>query len=394
MKRLFIALAFLLSACATAPPPAQVSPIDAAISRAPFDRAFWSILIEDEDGRVLYARNDDKLTIPASNRKLFEAATVVDCLGADGRLATTIWREGEDLVLVGDGDPSLGSWRYERSDDFARVAETLQQQGIARVRDVIADVSAFDRDTFPGGWKHGNLGSDYAAPVDALTWGESEIANDRAVADSALHAATALRDALFARGIAITGTPRVQTEPRAWSEKLLSLPSPFVAHLLSAVLKNSHNLYAEMLLKRIASVTPASYDAALARERSFLVSEVGLDPGSFRFVDGSGLAPDDLLTPRTAVAMLRWMNHPYRRGLWWSLLAQPGNEGTLRRRLVTLEHRVRAKTGTINGVNALSGIIAMDDGRYRYFSVIVNHHTGEEREANRIIDEIVTFAAK
>lgn len=395
MKRLIAALALVAGACATSTPaPPQVPPIDAAMARPPFDRAFWSVLIEEEDGRVVYARNEDKLTIPASNRKLFGAAAIVDCLGADGRLVTTIWRDGEDLVLVGDGDPSLGSWRYERSDDFERVAETLQQRGVMRVRDVIADVSAFDRETIPGGWKHGNIGSDYAAPVDALAWGESEIANDRAVADAALHAATALRDALFARGIQITGTPRVQTEPRVWSERLLSLPSPFVAHLLSAVMKNSHNLYAEMLLKRISPVAPASYDLGLARERAFLTAEVGLDPGSFRFVDGSGLAPDDLLTPRAAIAMLRWMNHPSRRGLWWSVLAQPNNEGTLRRRLVTLEHRVRAKTGTINGVNALSGIIAMNDGSYRYFSVIVNHHIGESSEANGIIDEIVALAAK
>jgi hypothetical protein len=79
-----------------------------------------------------------------------------------------------------------------------------------------------------------------------------------------------------------------------------------------------------------------------------------VEPSDFSFADGSGLSPDDLVTPRAIVKMLRWMNDPVRRGYWWATLAQPANEGTLRRRLVTLEHRLRGKTGTINGVNALS----------------------------------------
>ena len=339
---------------------------------------------------MLYSRNADKLTIPASNRKLFAAATIVDCLGVDAQLTTEIWRDGEDLVLVGDGDPSLGSWRYERSDDFERAALELQQRGITRVRDVIADVSLFDRVLIPGTWKYGNLGEDYAAPVDALAWGESEVWKDRSVPDPGLHAATALRDALFARGIEITGVPRVNTEKRAWGERLLALPSPFLAHLLHAVLKNSHNLYAEMLLKRIGG---GSYEPAFALERAYLAREPHIDANAFRFVDASGLSPDDLVTPQATIKMLRWMNDPSRRATWWPILAQPNNDGTLRRRLVPLEDRFRGKTGTINGVNALSGIIAMPDGTYRYFCAVANHHIGASSDANRILDAMVLYTA-
>ncbi len=92
--------------------------------------------------------------------------------------------------------------------------------------------------------------------------------------------------------------------------------------------------------------------------------------------------------------LLRWMNEPSRRAFWWPILAQPNNEGTLRRRLVTLEDRLRGKTGTINGVAALSGIIAMPEGRFRYFSIMVNHHIGEGDEAVKIIDEIVMWSAE
>ncbi len=392
--RVVLAAALALTACTTTAPP-QPHPlpaqIDELLAREPFDRAFWSVLIEEDDGRVLYARNAGKLTIPASNRKLYASAFIADCLGLDSQLRTEIWRDGDDLVLRGDGDPSLGSWRYERDGDFDRLAQELRARGITRVRDVIADVSLFDRVVYPGGWKLGNIGSDYAAPVDALSWGENEIPVDRAVADAGLHVATALRDALFLWGVEITGTPRVNVEPRTWSERVTTLDSPFVGDLLRAVLKNSHNLYAEMLLKRAGGGT---YANAFAMESAFLTSDGGLDPGSFNFVDGSGLAPDDLLTPESTIRVLRWMNHPSRRAFWWATLAQPANEGTLRRRLLPLDARVRGKTGTINGVNALSGIIAMPDGRYRYFSVMVNHHIGDGDEAVAIIDRVVMLAAR
>ena len=388
LRSVVLAAALLFAGCATTTAPAP-DPIDALIEREPFDRAFWSILIEEEDGRVLYARNSGKLTIPASNRKLFSSAFLSSCLGLDTQLRTEVWRDGDDLVLRGDGDPSLGSWRYERDGELDRLAQELRARGLTRVRDVIADVSLFDRVLYPGGWKIGNIGSDYAAPVDALAWGENEIPVDRAVLDPAMHAANALRDALFMQGVEITGAVRVNVEPRAWGERLAVLESPFIGELLRTVLKNSHNLYTEMLLKRAGGGT---YAHAFALERAFLTSEVSVDGGSFNFVDGSGLAPDDLLTNRAAIRVLRWMNHPSRRAYWWATLAQPANEGTLRRRLLTLEERMRGKTGTINGVNALSGIIAMPDGRYRYFSVIVNHYAGAE-SAVPLIDQIVLLAS-
>jgi len=357
----------------------------------PNDPSLYFVLVQDDDGRVLYSRNGDRRYVPASNRKLFAAATIANCLGLDTRLHTRIRREGEDLVIVGDGDPSLGSWRYERTEDFNGVADLLVRRGVTRVRDVIADVSAFDRATIPGTWKVGNLGSDYSAPVDAIAWGENEIPTDRAVPDPGLHAANAMREALVSRGIAVTGATRVNTEKRVWSGELVAdLPSPFVVQLLTTVLKNSHNLYAEMLFKRSSDGT---YDASFALERAFATREAGVAANDFRFRDGSGLSPDNLVTPRAVIDLLRWMNDPSRRGIWWPLLAQPANEGTLRRRLVTLEHRLRGKTGTINGVAALSGIIAMPDGHYRYFSIAVNHDAGDGDEAVKVIDSIVETIA-
>jgi D-alanyl-D-alanine carboxypeptidase/D-alanyl-D-alanine-endopeptidase (penicillin-binding protein 4) len=162
---------------------------------------------------------------------------------------------------------------------------------------------------------------------------------------------------------------------------------------LMTVLKNSHNLYAETLYKDVAAGgdKPASYQAAREIETAFLKDEVGIDPAEFRFVDGSGLAPDDLVTPAAIVKILRWMNDPARRSVWSTVMAVPGGEGTLRLRLTNIGDRMRGKTGTVAGVNSLAGFVSGRDGRYRYFVVAWNHHTGTA--ATKTLDAIVQAIA-
>ena len=371
--------------------------VHAAASTRPFDSAIWFVLVEDDDGSVIYERNARKLAIPASVRKIFTATAVAECLPFDQRLETQMWIDGEDVVLLGQGDPSFGSDRFGYEPEtvaFEPFVRALRERRISSIRDIVVDVSMFDRVTLPYQWKLGNITSDVAAPVDAIAWSENDIGR-HAVASAGHFAGLAFRDVLHANGIAVTGTVRVEIEPRSWQELVASVESPFVYDLLATILKPSHNLFAETLFKAIsAGDGPASYEGARERERLFLTETVGLDATSFRFVDGSGLAPDDLVTPAAVVAMLRWMNHPHRRADWWNLLAAPGApEGTLRRRLTPLVDRLRGKTGTVAGVNALAGIIAGRNGGYRYFAVFVNHHLGASSAATALIDAIVEAAA-
>jgi D-alanyl-D-alanine carboxypeptidase/D-alanyl-D-alanine-endopeptidase (penicillin-binding protein 4) len=417
--------------------------IDALLATPALNGAIWGIDVVDDGGNTIYARNERTLLMPASNRKLFATATVASCEGLDRRIATELWRDGDDVIIRGAGDPSLGGrWAFDRDAVFAPFVAALRARGIMEVRNVIADVSLFDRVTIPGSWKVGNLGSDYATPVDALAYNEnvagivadhcahpvvitdpsfvvatasvvcgSDDADIRAdpsnaivitgsmtdhfqmlagIADPGLYAAQAFRIALLQSGIAVKGTAMTSSAPKVWQERLTAIESPPLWQLLSVVLKPSQNLYAEMLYKGLsAGGAPASYGASEQIEQRFLTGEVGIATGDFRFVDGCGLSSDDLVTPRAVVAVLRWMNEPSRRAIWSMMLAQPGEEGTLRRRLLSLAGRLHGKTGSINGVNALSGIIDGPNGTHRYFSIIVNHHTADSTQVLHVIDAIV-----
>ena len=369
--------------------------VDAAAKTPPFDRAIFFVLVEDDDGTVVYERNSQLLAVPASVRKLFSAATVVECLGPYSQLETELWIDGDDVVIRGGGDPSFGSERYgyEPETTFTPFVRALRERGVRRVRDVIADVSMFDGVTIPYQWKVGNLTSDYAAPVEALAFRENEI-RDSAVASPPLFAAAEFREALTRGGIAVEGSIRTNAMPRLWRQRVAVIRSPFIHQLLTTVLQNSHNMYAETLYKRAAAAAdaPASYERARELETATLI-EAGLEGSEFRFVDGSGLAPDDMITAAGVVKILRWMNAPERRGLYWDVLAQPAGDGTLRSRLVGLTDVMRGKTGTVAGVNSIAGILTNARGRSRYVVVIINHHIGTSGAATRILDSIVEAAA-
>ena len=381
----FCILHSAFTGCASMPAP---NPIDRLTTTPPFDHAVWGIDVEDDDGTIVYQLNAHRLQMPASNRKLFSTATAANCLGLSTTLQTQLFLDGDDVVVKGDGDPSTGSQRHE-SLGFAPFVDALRARGITRVRDVIMDVSRFDRVTIVPSWEVGDLTSSDAPPVDAIAYNEN-VVGDLAVVDTALFAAAKFRDALILGGIRVDGEIRINTAPRTWQQQIATIESPMVAQLLMSVLKISQNTYAEMMLKR--SSASGSYADSLALERTFLTNEVGIDPPEFYFADGSGLTRRDLVTPAAAVKVLRWMNAPERRATWWLILGEPGGEGTLRRRLIPFASRLRAKTGTLTGVHCLSGIIAGANGRYRYFSIMLNHHQGGE--ATKVIDQIVAEIAK
>src|SRR5262249_24988655 len=115
--------------------------------------------------------------MPASNRKLFTAAAVSDCIGFDHRFTTELWLDGNDVVLRGGGDPSLGGrYAFDRDAVFKPFVDALKARGVREIAgDVIADASLFDRMIIPAGWEWDDLPYYYAAPVDALGYNENVV---------------------------------------------------------------------------------------------------------------------------------------------------------------------------------------------------------------------------
>src|SRR5262245_4411035 len=88
--------------------------LTALLDQPPFDRATWNIYAQDNRGRVLFNRNGDRFSVPASNTKLVIAAAATVLLPADYRARTSIYANGTgtngvlagDLIVDGRGDPT------------------------------------------------------------------------------------------------------------------------------------------------------------------------------------------------------------------------------------------------------------------------------------------------
>src|SRR5213593_3303080 len=131
----------------------------------PFDRASWGLYVLDDRGRVLYQRDADRFSVPASNTKLVVSAAATVLLPADYRVKTSVYANGRvengvlygDLVLYGRGDPTW-SQRCYSVDTLApgacdsaftvvdRLADSVRARGIRRITGkVVGDGSFFER---------------------------------------------------------------------------------------------------------------------------------------------------------------------------------------------------------------------------------------------------------
>src|SRR6185312_6454659 len=232
----------------------------------------------------------------------------------------------------------------------------------------------------------------------------SKIQEDVAVADPALFAAEALKQALEERGIVVNG------EARALHRDLNNVADPLDAPLLASlpsgtelaslesaplwqivqvVNKVSQNLHAEMLLREVGYATRnVGTLAAGLDERQKFLQQAGITNDGYDFGDGSGLARQGVTTPASTVMLLRYMWTRPEKKLWLESLPVGGVDGSLRRRFKGLDggDRVHAKTGSLSHVAALSGYLLTRSGRWIVFSIMANAEVGNAPEVGMLFD--------
>ncbi len=203
----------------------------------------------------------------------------------------------------------------------------------------------------------------------------------RRIPDPVQYFGATLRALLEERGIRV-GKKRIRTGTiPELAPAIVTRTSPPLAEVIRGLGKHSNNYVAEMLLKVIGAEVvargerPATWEDGLGAVRAFLAKEVGLEPGSYRYENGSGLYDSNELTPNQIVRVLRTGAHDFRYAAdLMSSMSIAGVDGTLRRRMgeSPAAGRIRGKTGTLATVSALSGLAAVDAGRPVVFSICIN----------------------
>lgn len=245
----------------------------------------------------------------------------------------------------------------------------------------------------------------YRAPGTLEVWAEGTVARDHstqiesfAMPDPNLFTARALRQALGDAGISVTGTTRSTTDSMLYRAARTAAPlaeaqSRPLRDWVFPILNTSQNWFAEMLLKQLGRQfgTAGSWEQGLAVERRFLIDSVKVDSTEFSLQDGSGLSTGNLITPLAFTRILRFIRAHPRYATFAAGLPQSGHTGSLRTRFLgtPLQGRVRAKTGSIGGVNTLSGYVDLPKGGSLTFSVEANHHTQDTATMLAAIDRVV-----
>ena len=376
---------------------------------------------------VLYGTGDPGLSDQFQESKIAAFEALADSLRAAGIAVV----EGD---VVGDGSFFTGpllaeGWdSYDLNDWFVAPASALtfnENVVTLRVRpsspgqapavhtipagaDITLDVSAV---TARRGTRIRIRRRDPGEPIriyGSMTPSSPDVWRQIAVMDPPHLAASVFRAVLLAKGIEVLGGVRSVDTPAASAVTARSLWAPVLAperrgprvlarhesppllEYLKVMNKKSHNLFAELTLKTLGRVVEGegSYDAGARVVKHFLADEVQTDTSGLRLLDGSGLSALNRVSPATFVAVLR---HMAGTGLWdayWETLPEAGNPRELRRMYRTpAAGNLRAKTGTIRRVSALSGVVRSANGERIIFSIVAND-VPSTSAAKRVEDRI------
>jgi serine-type D-Ala-D-Ala carboxypeptidase/endopeptidase (penicillin-binding protein 4) len=370
--------------------------------------------------RTLVSRSPEIPVIPASTMKVLTGTAALKVFGPNHQRETTVTASvapangviNGNLFFIGDGDPLLATSDYlqifsrqpQAATSVEQLADAIAAAGITRITgDVVGDERLFDSTRTIDTWKPSYVANGEIGPISALSLndgfttlrqgeriarpGGSETGQAatqserrqvwRRANEPAVTAANVLIGALQARNIAIDGTARVPApdEPPA-TNKIASLKSLPMRDIVGQMLTESDNNSAEMLVKLMGTAPDqngrptriGSWSNGIESMKVAL-SAAGVSTTSLTIVDGSGLDRNNRVTCAALMNAIEKSNDATR-----DLFPVAGETGTLANRMLgpEVKGRVRAKTGSLNGVAALAGDVSTQGGARLEFVMVLN----------------------
>lgn len=405
-----------------------------------------------QSGQTLDSYHADQYLIPASNLKIITTAAAMDILGPYFRFSTSIGLDGiqkEDmwqgnLWIKGSGDPCWNS-KYFPEHTISRLAQhvfsALRQNGISSLDgDILLDLQGFDQHWHNRDWSWADIGNYYGISSSAfncydnalkisfntkgaignrarvqsvephvqIEWDNQVVIGAPGSGDQAyvfgnaqdthriirgsvpkngpsfdIRASMPDPHQFFARqlleelrklGLKMKGTPQILFGISGGRE-LVSVYSPELYEIINYINRESNNLFAEAIYK---------YLYTLESKRFIEWKEEQLGKSAYRWKDGCGLSPFNRFSARMMTHILLGQSTQEE---FMMSLAAPSQEGTLRYRLGGL--KVRAKTGSIEGVSTLSGYLWGKEGKAYAFSLMLNNYHGSSRTLYQEIQNLL-----
>jgi D-alanyl-D-alanine carboxypeptidase/D-alanyl-D-alanine-endopeptidase (penicillin-binding protein 4) len=354
-----------------------------------------------------------------------------------------------NLYLVNSGDPSL------TFDDLSELIASLKAHQINQIAgNVYIDNTAYDQVTTGPGWLWNDRRFCYAAPISAsiinhnctsyrpkysssitealsetqgthdstrgaktcfmkmddgdggtLTINDCEAsssggkkhytyAGGSVINDVILYDKSLLQD-LFARyGISVRGNIGAG-KAAVKNTELARHESKPLHDLITEMLKKSDNIIAGSLFKKIGEMythRPGTWESGGTAVARILSQQAALDIWRISLMDGSGLSRYNQVTPAQMLKVLDFTYHNDATNYnFISALPIAGIDGTLKRRMKNIAWKVRAKTGTMQGVVSLAGYAMSADKEPLAFVIMINGRNGSVWQYRELEDRIMQY---
>lgn len=359
---------------------------------------------------VIASHAPDSPYMPASTMKIVTSAGALLAMGPDFRFRTRLLSSGNatvtngvmrgTLYVRGAGDPLLSTGPYARvffgreATLVSSLVRPLRRQGVRRhVGAIVVDGHVFDDRRSGLGWPSYYVA--YCPPLSGASVNQNHIGDGRARYASDPDRSTGLQvvQVMARNGIGHRGAVRRGTVPMD-AKDVAEVTSPPLTAALDAMNPASDNFIAETLRKGVGAYAgTAGTTAEGNRVTTTLLRDRGLMGPRDVLVDGSGLSRGNRLSATTLVNILAAAESEPAWGGALVTSLPTGGTGTLIRRFTEpgLRGRVHAKTGYINGVSSLAGVVASTNGERYAFAFLMND--GDIVGAKSTQDRIVRLLA-
>lgn len=375
---------------APVPAPPQLAAVLDNLVASPVLGQVGGAVVDPVTGTPLWTADPDRLFVPGSTAKLMTAAAALLALDPELRLETRVVAGAEPgtIVLVGGGDPTISSRPAAAGapvyPDAARLDDLVAQVKASAegpISKVLVDVDRYSGEAMGPAWLPADIANGFIAPIVPVMLDGGRI-DPTATARSSTPALAAAAELARRLGAdpAATAVGKIPEQ----AVLLGVVRSAPIRDLVTFTLRTSDNVLAEILAHEMARAAdrPANFANGARTTRDTLVDN-GIDPGDLRLADGSGLSAQNQVTARGLAAVLAAATAPGSIDARTTKLRPlldglpvAGGSGTLDDRYTGSaaggRGYIRAKTGTLDGVNSLAGVVLDVDGRLLVFAFLSN----------------------
>lgn len=440
MKKILITLLSIIISTTTA----NAASINKAIKESKINKSAVAVSVRDtKTGKVLYELNSKKPMAPASTLKAITYTSVLDLFGEDYTFETELYKnQNNDLILKLGADP------YLKSNDLKNILRSAKSQGVEEPNSIKIDDTIIDNIEWGEGWQWDDCLNPLMPKISAYNLDKNllkidviptsidapaEIKLDGFYTTTFMNLVTTdnkaqnnikvFKDPSIAADI-ITIKGNVQTMESVYipvnypkryflirlEEQIRNVKLNYykpitkiknhdytnfvsiekitnpISNATNDIMKKSDNLVAETVFKiaggKYANTTGTAENAVEMFKN--YCEKIGVNTDDIRVVDGSGVSKNNLVTADFMTSFLSKQN------ITKNIMANAG-EGTLKNRMLYFGDKLKAKTGTLSDVSAITGYITTISGKTLAFDIMINDARSTSSE-KKMLEEYILRA--